>query len=112
MPDLSLQDIESLHAVKQLIDKDLSQRHTVAKLAIIARMSCTKFKAGFKISFGCNVFEYAQMQRMKLAYKLVVENYQPIKTIARLCGFQHSSHFNAAFKKAFGITAKKLRSEL
>jgi AraC-like DNA-binding protein len=112
LPQLTPYDIECLNKCRQIIDTDLSVRYTVARLASIAGMSTTKFKTAFKEIIGYNVFEYAQMQRMNHAYKLVTENYHAIKTIAMLCGYLHASHFYTAFKKTFGISARKMRLQL
>ena len=94
-----------------LIKQDFSVRHTIRSLAASAGMGITRFQAAFKIHTGLNVFEFVQQYRMKKAHTLVTENYLSIKSIARLCGYMHASHFNTAFKKTFGISAKKIRSQ-
>lgn len=112
LPHLNAFDIECLERSRQLIDTSLTTRYTITRLASVAGMSTTKFKAAFKEQFGYNAFEYAQIKRMQQACKLLNENYHPIKTIALLCGYKHTSHFYTAFKKTFGISAGKMRMQV
>jgi AraC-like DNA-binding protein len=109
---LNKYDIECLEKARELVEQNLALRYTIQQLAGIAGMGVTKFQAAFKMHFGYNVFEFTQQQRMQKAHALVIENYHSIKAIARLCGYRHTSHFNTAFKKRFGISAKKIRSQL
>lgn len=109
---LNRYDIECLEKVRLLIEKDLAVRHTVRQLAAVAGMGTTKFQAAFKTYTGLPVSEFLQQQRMQLAWLLVKENYHSIKTVALLCGYGHSSNFNTAFKRSFGLSAKELRCRL
>jgi AraC family transcriptional activator of pyochelin receptor len=109
---LNKYDIECLEKAISLVQQDLAVRYTIPQLAGIAGMGATKFKLAFKMYKGHSVFEFVQQLRMQTAYNLVTENYYSVKTIAARCGFNHTSHFNAAFKKAFGISAKTVRSQL
>ncbi|MEP7238742.1 MAG: AraC family transcriptional regulator [Ferruginibacter sp.] len=112
MPQPSAYDIECLQKAIAVIERDHAVRHTVRELAIVAGMGITKFQSAFKMYAGYNVFEFVREQRMKKAQLLVIENYHSIKTIAQLCGYRYSSHFNTAFKKRFGISAKRIRSQI
>ena len=109
---LPIQDIEKMETVRLLIESNHVQRHTVDELAKTAGMSNTKFKTSFTSYFGCSAFAFIQERRLKEAYKLVCANYLPIKEIAGICGYQHASHFNRAFKKRFAITANSVRKQL
>jgi AraC-like DNA-binding protein len=105
-------DIECLEKTRQLIEQDLAARYTVKQLAAHTGMGLTRFSDAFKMHFGCPVSGYVQLLRMKKAHALVTENYLTLKAIAGRCGYRHASHFNTAFKKHFGISAKKIRAQL
>lgn len=100
-----------LSEIGAFIQNNLHQKITAKNLAAKAGMSITAFRIAFLQQYGCNVFAFLQKQRMQLAHRLLIQNYLPLKQIAATCGYQHTSHFNRAVKKHFGLPPAQIRQQ-
>lgn len=102
-------DIDAIHSVKELIDNNIEETQSIAKLALDAGINQTKLKQGFKELFGNTVFGYLTLQRMQQAKLLLLESSLPICEIANRVGYKHAQHFTVAFKKQMGYLPSDLR---
>lgn len=96
---LTKQDKKNLQSIKDLLSKHPGDRTTIASLANIVNMNRPKLTAGFKQLTGKSIYHFILDVRMKYAKELLLENDQPIKTIAGLCGYSNIQSFSKGFKK-------------
>lgn len=101
-------DIEAIHQVKSLLETNL-EHISIPRLALLAGVSQTKLKVGFKELFGTTVFEYLTSVRMSKACELLKETDLTIAEIAEMVGYRYAQHFSSAFQKTFGYLPSSLR---
>ncbi len=100
-----------LHRIREsLEEEDASNPTTVARLAQAAGMSVRHFSRLFRASTGGTVSEYAAQVRIERAMRLLCEERLLIKEIAFRCGFQSSSSFSSAFRRATTLTPQQYRA--
>lgn len=102
-------DIELIERVKAIIDADISRHHTIEALALQVAIGKTKLKEGFRVYYGIGVYAYLRQIRMTRAMELITGTHQPIKQIAKACGYRYHNNFMAAFRSYHGITARQAR---
>ncbi len=103
-PLIKTGDIEKLHYIKALLDRDSGSAYSITGLAKEAGLNDFKLKAGFRQLFGNTVFGYLHEIRMQKAIELLSEKDIQLHEIASFCGYAHVQHFITAFKKKFGVT--------
>lgn len=69
---------------------------------------CT-LKGMFKKMFGQTVFGYLFDYRMRLAARLLLDTEKSVAEVAALTGYEHTSHFCAAFRRKHGVTPLEFR---
>ena len=94
---------------ESLEDEDASNPTTVAQLARDEGMSVRHFSRLFRASTGTTVSDYAAQIRIERAMRLLCEERLLIKEIAFRCGFQSSSSFSSAFRRATSLTPQQYR---
>ncbi len=109
---LSSRDRERICRARDLLVKKLSYPPSLRKLAGEVGMSHTHLNKGFKMVFGCTVFEYLRKERLSYARMLIEENPDDLTRIAYESGFCSSSHFAASFLKEYGIRPSEYRKSL
>ncbi len=102
-------ELEALHKVSVLIEKDLQQHHSIASLAIYSGMNRQKLSTGFKSLFGQTIYGYYLSKRMDLAKNLLVNGDLPLKMVAKKAGYRNATNFSIAFKKFYNITPAQMR---
>lgn len=100
---------ERIVLVKQLIDEDISQNHSISSLAKYAGTNEQYLKQHFKQYYGKTVMNYITEKKMEHAKSLILTGKHRISDVARMTGYKHSTHFTTAFKKYFGIIPNSLR---
>lgn len=94
-------DLLKLTYLKDLILHDLRVHYTIPELAARCEMNEFKLKTGFKQLYGKSIYDFLQHHRMQLGLKLLTSTDEPIKEIARQCGYGYSNNFIAVFRKYF-----------
>lgn len=96
-------DLLKFTYVKDLILRDVRVHYTLAELSARCELNEFKLKMGFKQLYGKSIYDFLQHHRMELALKLLTSTDEPIKEIARQCGYGYSTNFIAVFRKHFKI---------
>jgi AraC-like DNA-binding protein len=109
--NLQDQDLTCLRAVKDYIDKHITDAFTLEHLAHKAGINEHKLKNGFKELFGQPVFVYIRDQRLILAKKLLQETKLDETVIAKKVGYKTLSGFIKAFTKKHKRPPHNLRGE-
>lgn len=93
-----------MHKVEKLMTENLEGKFpTISKLATQFKISESKLKKDFKLTFGQSVYQYYQQKQMELAKELLVKNNYIIKEVAHKLGYENAGKFTAAFKKHQGV---------
>ena len=100
---------EKIVQVKQLIDEDLAQNHSISSLAKHVGTNEQYLKQHFKQYYGKTVMNYITEKKMEHAKSLILTGKHRISDVARMTGYKHSTHFTTAFKKYYGIIPNSLR---
>ena len=89
---------------------DPAQAWTVASLADAVGMSRTAFAVRFKQRVGATPLDYLGAWRMRLAQRALRESDAAISQVAEQVGYRSDTSFNAAFKRAIGLSPGRYRS--
>jgi AraC-like DNA-binding protein len=79
-------------------DQNLTRR----ELAQMVNLSVWHVVRLFKRDTGIQLNRYLQERRLQCSARLLATSEHPVKTIAFMCGYQHSSSFVRAFIHRFG----------
>lgn len=108
---LSPDDRDRISHVRDILVSRLRFPPALPDLADAAGMSHTRLNRGFKKLYGCTVFEYLRNERLNYGRILLDEHRLSITQTAFEAGFSSSSHFAAAFQKAYGVSPSAYRRE-
>lgn len=100
-----------LKRVVDHIEAHLDQTLTLTELAAIAGLSVFHFSRMFKLATGESPYHFVGSRRLARAERLLRESDTPLSELALDCGFASQSHFNAAFRKALGVSPGRYRRE-
>ncbi len=96
-------DIESIHAVRNLLIQNLQNPPSLVKLARDAGINEYKLKIGFKKVFDSTVFGFVQNCRMEKALALLQQGELNVSDVAWETGYTNVSHFIRAFRKKYSV---------
>ena len=100
---LNSQDIERLHAARELILTNRQNPPSLNQLARDVGLNEFKLKKGFRRLFGNTVFGCLHDHRMGEARRMLEEGELSVKEVAWIIGYRDSHSFSDAFMKYFGI---------
>jgi AraC family transcriptional regulator len=95
----------------QLIDERLASGAappTLDELAELCRVSVRQLTRGFRASRGCSLGEHVARSRMDEAKRLLARGAK-VADVADAVGFNSSSSFSYAFRKAAGLSPRQFR---
>jgi len=101
-----------INGVIDHIEKHISEELSLEKLARLANMSKFHFHRTFKMITQEAPNEYISRKRIeKIASLLTINTNESISSLSTKYGFENLSSFSRAFKKYYGMSATKFRSE-
>ncbi|MCE7992515.1 MAG: AraC family transcriptional regulator [Roseivirga sp.] len=104
--------IKRISYVLDFIEKNLDADLSLELLAQKAHYSPYHFHRTFSTIIGESLNEYVGRKRLeRIASVLLVEANKPIKELAYSYGFNSESSFSRAFKKYYGISPTRFKSE-
>jgi AraC family transcriptional regulator, arabinose operon regulatory protein len=98
----SRQKDRRIQEVIQVLNEHPSR--TLPELAHKCQVSTSRLSHLFKDEIGINVKKYRLECRLQVAAAILVSTGMPIKEIAFLAGYRHSSSFVRAFQTHFGLS--------
>jgi AraC-like DNA-binding protein len=98
-----------LQAAVRYIQEHLSEKITIAQLAMTACMSQSAFFQSFRESFGISPLEYVLKARIEQAKKLMADPQISVTEVCYASGFNNLNHFSKLFKRMEGISPKQYR---
>ena len=84
---------------------------TLPELAGLCDLSPTHFARAFRATTGWPPHRYLMGLRMRRAQSLLEDTTLPIAEVAMRCGFEQTSSFSTAFRKALGVSPRAWRAE-
>lgn len=106
---LSPRDVKRLHEARSLVLDDLARMRTIPELARAVGINTSKLKSGFRMLYGCTVFELALNARMDRALELLTRRGASVADAAAAVGYLHPSSFSVAFQQHFGFAPRHAR---
>lgn len=103
-------EVEKMMVVKELIENNISETHSIASLARAAGTNEQYLKKHFKLLFGNTVFGHIISCKMQKAKDLLLTGKYRVVEIAEMVGYKHATHFTSAFKKFFGYLPQTLKT--
>ncbi len=103
---LSPQELDQLHAAKDLLVNDMSNTPTLGAIAQHVGLSEHRLKQGFRQVFGTTPFGYLHHHRMQLAQELLLHSNLSVAGVAARVGYRNPEAFSTAFRRKFGIAPK------
>lgn len=100
----SSEDIARIHRAAKIIRDNFQSPPDLLSLARRVGINDHKLKCGFKELYQETVFSYLRKIRMNKARELLAQSNYSITRTSHDIGYESSSHFAVAFKKAYGIT--------
>jgi AraC-like DNA-binding protein len=110
LPSLRPDDIERIHAARDLLLHTLEEPPSLLALARHVGLNDFKLKRGFRQVFGTTVFGYVRDQRMAQARQLLEQQRLNVTEVACAVGYANPSQFAAAFKRKFGVNPASYRT--
>lgn len=102
-------DGRRLKRILEFIEANLSEELSLSRLAAVAEMSTSHFRAGFRDSVGAPVHQYVIERRVERAKSLLMREEQTIAEIALAAGFTHQSHLARHMQRATGFSPLEMR---
>ena len=101
----------ALRRVLDYIEENLAAELSLTDLAAVAGLSPYHFARGFRQDVGEPPHRYVLRRRVAMASGLLAKTNLPVADIAIRCGFSSASHFSTFFRKAFGTTPSRYRTD-
>jgi transcriptional regulator GlxA family with amidase domain len=92
----------AVHRVQEHLAQHLDDRHTLADLATVARLSPRGLTRAFTTTIGMTPLEYQQDLRLALAVSLLTETDLTVEAVATRCGFRDPRQFRRLFTSRHG----------
>ncbi|WP_345207162.1 AraC family transcriptional regulator [Chryseobacterium ginsengisoli] len=97
--------------IKKFVDENYHKNIKVEEIGKLIGINQNKIRKEFKAQYHMTVSDYIAELRMLKAKKLIINKEIMIKEIAIECGYEYVQNFTRAFKKKFGVSPEKLRTE-
>lgn len=101
-----------IREIYDFVQENYQEKITVGQMARQVHFSEGYFCRFFKENFHMSFMEYVNGVRLQKAEYLVTETDRTMEEIAGEVGFSSSSYFAAAFRRAYGISPLKYRTEM
>lgn len=105
---LTTEDVEILKKVEAKLNTFTATPPNIELLAKKYSMSKVRLTQAFKQVYGISIYNYYQIQRMKMAHELLSTQKFSVKEVAKKLGYTNMSNFILAFKKQFNTEPKSL----
>ena len=85
-----------------IVRRDLSERHTISKLAMAVGVSKRTLEMKANLVLGTTLKAEIERVRLNEAVRMISNSDLSIQSVAEKCGFCCASHLNTRFKAVFG----------
>lgn len=106
-----MDDIRNIYKAICFIEDNLKEQVTVMEAAKAAGYSIFHFSRAFNEFTGHNPYDYLIRRRLSEAAKTIIQNDKSLTDIAFLYRFNNLETFSRAFRKMFGMTPSRYKTE-
>jgi AraC family transcriptional regulator of arabinose operon len=99
------------YRMKSYIEERATTMFRLKDLASHCNVSVSRAVHLYKQMFGKSIIQYAQEVRLKVALERMLYTQTPLEAIAETSGFPSYTYFYRVFKKEFGVSPQRYRSE-
>lgn len=96
--------------VRDYCHSRLAEKITLEELAALCGLGRFQFLKQFKLTIGMTPHAWLLRLRLEHACELLSHGSQAIATVAQAVGFYDQSHFNRAFRQAYGVAPSRFRA--
>ncbi|ERM84930.1 hypothetical protein P872_22985 [Rhodonellum psychrophilum GCM71 = DSM 17998] len=107
---LDSDQVEKMEAAKEILLNSLKDGITLKELSHQVGTNEYHLKRNFKLVYGRTVFGFLLDYKMEMANYLLQDPTLKISDIADKLGYNHATHFSAAYKKHFGLLPKEAKA--
>lgn len=111
-------DMDALATVPSALERPLVRMRQhyadalrLADLSALAGMSVSHFIRTFKRSMGTSPIDWLRRERINQAKRRLIDTEEPVKEIARQCGYRDPYFFSKDFKKLTGLPPTNYRAQ-
>lgn len=111
-------DVDALATVPSTLERPLVRMRQhyadalrLADLSALAGMSVSHFIRTFKRSMGTSPIDWLRRERINQAKRRLIDTDEPVKEIARQCGYRDPYFFSKDFKKLTGLPPTNYRAQ-
>jgi AraC family transcriptional regulator len=97
-----------MRRVTDYIEAHLDEELSLRRMAEIADLSLSHFKALFRSTAGVPLHQYVVGRRVERARKLLAQGDLPMSMVALEAGFSHQSHMARHMRRLLGVTPSEL----
>lgn len=94
------------------IEKNITQKLSVAELAKMSNLCETQYRKIFKKEFGISPVKYINKIRINYAVSKLSSGYYSMAEISELCGFSEQKYFNKIFKSETGTSPSQYKKRI
>ena len=109
--NVPMREVRKLNRARGIIEELDGNAPSISELSAQVGLNRRKLTEGFKQVFGETVAGYALELRMRKGYQLLKESPLAVHKIAEECGYEHPSNFTIAFRRRFGSSPSRIRSQ-
>lgn len=106
----SLMSLRQCEGIKDFILSNLERDLSIGLIAREAGASPSVIQRHFKEHFGYTIFDFIRQKRLEAAHSALANMGLTVSQAAHVAGYNNISSFTTAFKKAYGVTPKRVRS--
>lgn len=105
------EDVARIMQAEKILRQNYQSPPNLLALARRIGINDNKLKAGFKEVYQETVFAYLRKLRLEVSKELLVNKRYTVAQTSENIGYNSSSHFSVAFKKAYGITPREFQRQ-
>ncbi len=103
---------QALEKAKDILKLQYCTPPTIRQLSREVGLNEHKLKKCFKECYNCTIYQYVNSVRMKNSKEMLLSGNYNINEVADQIGYNNTSKFISAFKREFGITPGKFKSQV
>ena len=103
--------LEKMKTILKYVEEHYDEHITIDDMAALTYYSKSHFMKFFKQHMGTGFIDYLNDYRLTMAERLLKSSDSPVLEIAAQSGFDNLSYFNRIFKRKYGISPGKWRTQ-
>lgn len=107
-----MKSLEKMKTILKYVEEHYAEHITIDDMAALTFYSKSHFMKFFKQHMGAGFIEYLNNYRLTMAERLLKSSDASVLEIAEQSGFDNLSYFNRIFKRKYGLSPGKWRTQV